>query len=208
MTDGSAGWNQDPYGRHELRYFDGTAWTEHVSDGGAQGVDPPGGAPAPPSGFAPRPVEPAPAPRADRAGYSTGTNIAVFGGSGLLVLGAFLPWVEADLGFISVEKNGIDGDGVFTLLMGGAAILLFWLVRSTAGRVLTLVAGIGATGVAFYDVVDVQQAADELSSRSAVFSIEASVGVGLWMSAIGAIALVIGALLALRETAEKGPRSP
>ncbi len=43
-----AGWNQDPYGRHELRYFDGAAWTENVSDAGTQAIDPPGGAPAPP----------------------------------------------------------------------------------------------------------------------------------------------------------------
>jgi hypothetical protein len=43
-----AGWNPDPYGRHELRYFDGSAWTENVSDAGAQGTDPLGGVPAPP----------------------------------------------------------------------------------------------------------------------------------------------------------------
>ncbi len=53
MGGSPAGWNQDPYGRHELRYFDGTSWTEHVSDGGAQGVDPPGGAPAPPRAASP-----------------------------------------------------------------------------------------------------------------------------------------------------------
>lgn len=35
-----AGWIPDPVGRHELRYFDGGRWTEHVSDGGAQSVDP------------------------------------------------------------------------------------------------------------------------------------------------------------------------
>ncbi|HUQ62195.1 MAG TPA: DUF2510 domain-containing protein [Acidimicrobiales bacterium] len=36
------GWHADPGGRHELRYWDGTAWTEHVSDRGTTGVDPPG----------------------------------------------------------------------------------------------------------------------------------------------------------------------
>ena len=36
-------WYPDPSGRHELRYFDGTAWTEHVSDHGKQAVDTPGG---------------------------------------------------------------------------------------------------------------------------------------------------------------------
>jgi uncharacterized protein YxjI len=36
-------WYPDPSGRHELRYYDGTAWTEHVSDHGRQSVDAPGG---------------------------------------------------------------------------------------------------------------------------------------------------------------------
>jgi hypothetical protein len=36
-----AGWYADPAGRFELRYWDGTAWTEHVSRGGQQSTDPP-----------------------------------------------------------------------------------------------------------------------------------------------------------------------
>ena len=35
------GWYPDPSGRHEQRYWDGTRWTEHVSDGGQQSSDPP-----------------------------------------------------------------------------------------------------------------------------------------------------------------------
>ena len=38
-----AGWYADPLGRHELRYFDGAQWTEHVSTQGRQAVDPPVG---------------------------------------------------------------------------------------------------------------------------------------------------------------------
>jgi hypothetical protein len=33
-------WASDPTGRHELRYFDGTSWTSHVSDAGVQATDP------------------------------------------------------------------------------------------------------------------------------------------------------------------------
>jgi hypothetical protein len=36
-----AGWYADPAGRIELRYWDGGAWTEHVSRGGQQYTDPP-----------------------------------------------------------------------------------------------------------------------------------------------------------------------
>lgn len=33
-------WHPDPSGRHELRYFDGAAWTDHVSDQGVAATDP------------------------------------------------------------------------------------------------------------------------------------------------------------------------
>lgn len=53
----AAGWHTDPGGRHQLRYWDGSAWTEHVSDNGTTSVEalaapagPPTPAPAPASG--------------------------------------------------------------------------------------------------------------------------------------------------------------
>lgn len=39
MPDFAADWYPDPNGRAELRYWDGQAWTDHVSNGGAQGSD-------------------------------------------------------------------------------------------------------------------------------------------------------------------------
>ena len=36
-----AGWYADPANRYELRYWDGSAWTEHVSRAGQQYTDPP-----------------------------------------------------------------------------------------------------------------------------------------------------------------------
>ena len=41
MTDHPPNWYPDPLGRHELRYWNGTQWTEHVSSHGRQTVDPP-----------------------------------------------------------------------------------------------------------------------------------------------------------------------
>lgn len=35
----AAGWLSDPGGRHQLRYWDGKAWTHHVANNGAQAVD-------------------------------------------------------------------------------------------------------------------------------------------------------------------------
>ena len=36
-----ADWYPDPAGRFELRYWNGSAWTEHVSRNGQQSIDPP-----------------------------------------------------------------------------------------------------------------------------------------------------------------------
>jgi hypothetical protein len=40
LTQGEAGWFADPVGLHQLRYYSGGHWTEHVSDNGITGVEP------------------------------------------------------------------------------------------------------------------------------------------------------------------------
>lgn len=39
MSSNPPRWHADPTGRHELRYWDGTAWTHHVSDRGVAATD-------------------------------------------------------------------------------------------------------------------------------------------------------------------------
>jgi hypothetical protein len=54
-----ASWLPDPSGGHELRYWNGTAWTEHVSDQGTTAVEPPAlGLPAPADAVPPPPPAP------------------------------------------------------------------------------------------------------------------------------------------------------
>ncbi len=60
-----AGWLPDPAGVHELRYWNGSAWTEHVSDQGMTSQDaPPTQFPPPAAAFPPPPAAPAAAPAA------------------------------------------------------------------------------------------------------------------------------------------------
>jgi len=40
MSTTPANWYPDPTNRHQLRYWNGSAWTDHVSDNGVQGSDP------------------------------------------------------------------------------------------------------------------------------------------------------------------------
>jgi len=43
FTGIAPGWLIDPSGRHEFRYWSGSEWTEHVTDRGVPGIDPPPG---------------------------------------------------------------------------------------------------------------------------------------------------------------------
>ena len=48
QSGGAAGWYDDPFGRFEKRWFDGTTWTDQVWHNGATQVDPPVSAPVAP----------------------------------------------------------------------------------------------------------------------------------------------------------------
>ncbi|MEJ7690792.1 MAG: DUF2510 domain-containing protein [Nocardioidaceae bacterium] len=72
-----AAWHPDPFGRHELRYWDGGQWSHHVLSRGSQGIDPPVGgttvpteSPQGPNGSPPPmvlPVGGSPGPTVNRA---------------------------------------------------------------------------------------------------------------------------------------------
>ena len=54
-----ASWLRDPSGTHELRYWNGSTWTEHVSDHGTAGQDPlTADFPSPVDAFPPPPPAP------------------------------------------------------------------------------------------------------------------------------------------------------
>lgn len=53
MSQTPAGWQSDPYGRFQQRYWDGAKWTEHVATGGQQQIDPLGVSPVVPIAIPP-----------------------------------------------------------------------------------------------------------------------------------------------------------
>lgn len=160
------GWQPDPTGRHELRYSDGARWTEHVSDQGKTSIDPP---------------EAGPVQHDKIPGWW------VLGGGAALALGSFLPWAQVG----PFSKNGIDGDGTITLALAALIIAVAWPVLKTsvgmARSVITAVAAMLAMGVCVYDIADVSSSSNDL--------VHVSVGIGLWMAAAGAVAVIVGSVL-------------
>ena len=58
MSAPTPGWNPDPSGRHEYRYWDGSTWTDDVSDNGVTSADPIGAAGGVPGASDPAPTAP------------------------------------------------------------------------------------------------------------------------------------------------------
>ncbi len=99
-----AGWYDDPSALHERRYWDGTDWTAHVSDGGIAAIDQPGARPPPtsedPAGPPPAagPAAAAPAPRRRRAWAVPVIAVAAVVVLGLLAgLLIWAPWKSPPL---------------------------------------------------------------------------------------------------------------
>ncbi len=87
QTAGGAGWQPDPTGRHQLRYWDGQAWTDSVSDNGVNGSDPVN----------------APVPSTVGYGYSAGPNYQLSSKGkrfGALILEILLVIVTLFIGWI------------------------------------------------------------------------------------------------------------
>ena len=123
-----AGWFPDPGGRHEHRYWDGTAWTDHVADRGVAGVDPvagptpaavstqPAAGPGTAPGVAPPPSVPttpgswfgaqsgpARGPVRSLQGLCTALTVLLWAAAGISVLG-----VIAYVNRVSVVDDALD----------------------------------------------------------------------------------------------------
>ena len=91
MNGPAPGWQPDPTGRHEYRYWDGTNWSDDVSDGGVTATDPVAGTPGTPGATQPfgatnqvPPTTPQPTYQAgyDPSGYDSGPGATGFGSGG------------------------------------------------------------------------------------------------------------------------------
>ena len=135
-----------------------------------------------------------------RTPWPTGAWILIASGATLLV-GAFLPWLEATTIFGSITRSGVSygPDALMTAGIGAAlGVLGILLVTGhTIPRwipMLAIVAAAAALTLLVYDYERLKDRADSLVSDVA----QASVGMGLWLSLVGAITGIVGGWLSRR----------
>jgi hypothetical protein len=214
----SAGWYRDPSGRYEQRWWDGATWTGHVRGQLALSAATLAPSPVsrlpeaptdpygitPPTSSPPRPPAPSSTVVPNDAGlsllrWSTPVLACVYGGAALVAVGAFLPWVKASAGAFSATQSGTEGDGVITLLLAVVVAISFSLIKSRgAAGITTMCLGAAIGVIAAYDLFDISSKAEGISTG---LDVSASPQIGLILTGLAALAIVVGAALALGEAA-------
>jgi hypothetical protein len=129
--------------------------------------------------------------------WPTGAWILIASGAALLV-GAFLPWLEATTIFGNITRSGVSygPDALVTAGIGTAlGVLGILLVTGQTIprwiRMLAIVAAAAALAIVVYDYGRLENRANSVVSDVA----QASVGIGLWLSLAGAIIGIVGGWL-------------
>ena len=180
------GWFPDPMGRHEYRWWTGSAWGEHVSDRGLTVIDPV--ASAPPAAASHATSQPAYQPAvayspaaaypqvtatgAPPSSAAAGIGWATFVGAAIAGASALLSWVDTSFSsvngfdvpaaFLVDYETGFDSGfsvGLVALVLAAAAMLAA-VVRQPAMRQLGRVAGSGLVAVGVLFVVQLYRLAD------------------------------------------------
>lgn len=129
--------------------------------------------------------------------------IAVVVGGILVAVGSLLPWATATTGFGSISIAGTDGDGKITLVLGAVAALVGFLSIETTSqglRVTAFIAGALAGLAGAMDYSSLDKRLNEASSDA----IRASIGPGLYLVLVGAVAIGWGAVSLKPDAAAAG----
>ncbi len=120
-----------------------------------------------------------------------------------LVVGALLPWAVVESPFGTLTANGVEGDGIITLVLGLLVLLaaspaLFAGRRSIVGAVGVVVfAGLAAL-IGISDLINVESSAADIEAEADSLA-NASAGIGLWLTAIAGVLGVFGGLAGLAK---------
>ena len=206
-----AGWYEDPSGRYRERWWDGARWTGHVRGEFVWAGTPVAPGPGPSQrdvdtmeiAAVATPREPTPA-GVSRERFWTRWSVpvlsCVYGGAFVVAVGSTLTWVNASAGGFSTNRSGLDGDGVFTLVLALVVALGFTLIRSRRAAAITMLS-VGAVAglIVAYDLIDISSKAGDVPAR---LDVAAKPGLGLLLTGLAAIAITVGGALAMNEVDE------
>lgn len=138
----------------------------------------------------------------------TPPSVAMVGGGGAIVVGSFLPWLSINflgtaltVNVLDIAKNQsvvqLTANPIFALVAGVVAVVaaVAYLVMASAcwAAWIVAIASVAALIVAGLLVVDLQRAS------SAGFDPLSFLGIGYWISLVGAIVAIAGTVVALRS---------
>ncbi len=168
-----AQWATDPHDPSQLRWWDGSVWTDHTA-----------------------PItQPPPPPSAQVESVSSGSGVwqqdrlIALGLAAGVIVGSLGPWATATTIFGTISASGTQGDGQLTIIGGvliGLGVFLSKPLLSVIFAVLTSV-------IAIYDIVNVSASIDDNDA------VGVSVGWGLWATAVCAGASVLINMQAMRK---------
>lgn len=102
-------------------------------------------------------------------------------------VGSALPWATVSAPFIgTVSKNGLDGDGVITLVaavIAGALIVSSWSGGNRGRWIGVGVLGLAITGIGIIDAADIKE---QFRGEEMIY---AAPGIGLYLTILSGIAL-------------------
>ncbi len=125
----------------------------------------------------------------------------VLGGAVLLIVGSFMTWISVDVGFAQFSATGTEN--IEGKLTAGSGIVLILVALTLVGHgrlraisgYLGIAAAIFGAGVLLLEYLEVQQRIAETDPARAT----ATVGLGVWVTALGAVAALAAAIWAVRS---------
>jgi len=138
----------------------------------------------------------------------SGKNMAIGGiigavGAVAAIIGAFMPWDSATVQGLTISESAWDGNAGKTIVVAsliGLALAVAWLlgrklpVSLRAAEIVIIVAGAIVLLVVAANWSDVN---DAVNAVNKMVPGAASLGIGIWLTILGGVAMVVGGVLGL-----------
>lgn len=122
----------------------------------------------------------------------------MFAAVGLGLVGSIGPWAKISTFYGSSTLSGTDSDGQITMVLFVIAGILAVVGTARGATVATLVVSLLAAVVAVIDIADVRDAAGEVDASTGGL-MKGSVGWGLWLVLVAAVAAFVASVAQIRS---------